>query len=501
MLSMDQVAVVRHKLLVEGLSARRVAREMGLSRNTVRRYRGLSEPIRVEAAGRRRPTLDVVRERIDALLEEWTPRTGGKQRITGSRVLRQLRSEGYRAGHTLVRAYLAELRLRTAEVFVPLVHRPGDSGQVDFFEVLVEIAGERRKVWMFLLRLMYSGRDFVWLYGRGDQVSLLDGHVRAFEAMDGVVRRLVYDNLKPAVTRVLRRGRDLAERFQAMASHYAFEPCFARPGEGHDKGGVESRGGHLRLQHMVPIPQGESLAAIARALQADLDAEATTKADAAGRTVAERFREEQGALRPLPATPYEARRVVPVSVSSRSLVQVEGAAYSVPCRWARREATAYVSVESVRFVLGGEEVIRPRQGFGGRSVAYRHYLPELARKPQAVRQVAPELVAELGEPFGRLWGLLVTSHGELEGARVLARVLGAVVDHGEEAVAGALVGAMAGDRLDLGALARLRPPDPPPREIEIPEALRGYTIESACAADYDALLATVEDLSLAVAHE
>jgi hypothetical protein len=283
-----------------------------------------------------------------------------------------------------------------------------------------------------------------------------------------------------------------------MASHYAFEPCFARPGEGHDKGGVESRGGHIRLQHMVPIPRGESLAAITRALQADLDAEAATRTDAAGRTVAERFREEQGTLRLLPATPYEARRVVPVSVSSRSLVQVEGAAYSVPCRWARREATAYVSVETVRFVLGAEEVIRPRQGFGGRSVAYRHYLPELARKPQAVRQVAPELVAELGEPFGRLWGLLAASHGDLEGARVLARVLGAVVDHGEEAVAGALVVAMAGDRLDLGALSRLRPPDPAPLEIEIPEALRGYTVEAACAADYDALLAGVGDRSLAV---
>lgn len=501
MLAMDQVAVVRHKLLVEGLSVRRVAREMGLSRNTVRRYRGLSEPHRVEKDFRRRPTLDQVRERIDALLEEWTPRTGGKQRITGSRVLRQLHAEGHRAGHTLVRAYLAEKRLRAAEVFIPLVHRPGDSGQVDFFEVLVEVAGERRKAWMFLLRLMYSGRDLVWLYGRGDQISLLDGHVRAFEAMDGVPGRLVYDNLKPAVTRVLRRGRDLAERFQAMASHYAFEPCFARPGEGHDKGGVESRGGHLRLQHLVPIPRGESLAAIARALQADLDAEAATRTDAAGRTVAERFQEEQETLRPLPATPYEARRVVPVSVSSRSLVQVEGAAYSVPCRWARREATAYVSVETVRFVLGAEEVVRPRQGFGGRCVAYRHYLPELARKPQAVRQVAPELVAELGEPFGRLWGLLAASHGELEGARVLARVLGAVVDHGEEAVAGALVVAMAGDRLDLGALSRLRPPDPAPLEIEIPLALRGYTVEAACAADYDALLAAVGDRPLAVAHE
>ena len=46
----------------------------------------------------------------------------------------------------------------------------------------------------------------------------------------------------------------------------------------------------------------------------------------------------------------------------------------------------------------------PRQRFGGRRVSYRHYLGELSRKPQALRQVAPELLAELGEPYGRLWG-------------------------------------------------------------------------------------------------
>ena len=62
---------------------------------------------------------------------------------------------------------------------MPLVHRPGDEAQVDFFEVTVEVGGERGKAWKFLMRLMYSGRDFVRLYDRQDQVAFLDGHVRA----------------------------------------------------------------------------------------------------------------------------------------------------------------------------------------------------------------------------------------------------------------------------------------------------------------------------------
>ena len=67
----------------------------------------------------------------------------------------------------------------------------------------------------------------------------------------------------------------------------------------------------------------------------------------------------------------------------------------MPSRWARLRATAYVGVDQVRLVCMDESVTHPRVGFGRRRVVYRHYLPELARKPQAVRQVAPELLADV----------------------------------------------------------------------------------------------------------
>ena len=180
MLRVQDVHVLRHKILVEGKSQRAVARELGVSRNTVRRYLTLAEPVRVEREPRRKPVLERVQPRLDALLEEWSGRTTPKQRLTATRLHRQLREEGYRVGETLVRAYLREWRRRRAEVYVPLVHRPGESAQADFFEVSVELAGERRRAWLFLMRLMHSGRDFVRLYERQDQLAFLDGHVRAF---------------------------------------------------------------------------------------------------------------------------------------------------------------------------------------------------------------------------------------------------------------------------------------------------------------------------------
>ena len=108
------------------------------------------------------------------------------------RLHRALREDGYQVGLTMIHEYLRERRRQRAEVYVPLVHHPGEA-QVDFFEVVVEVGGERRKAWKFLLRLMYSGREFAWLYERCDQLAFLDGHVRAFANLEGVVRRCVYD--------------------------------------------------------------------------------------------------------------------------------------------------------------------------------------------------------------------------------------------------------------------------------------------------------------------
>lgn len=481
---MDRVHVIRHKVMVEGKSIRAVARELGVSRHTVNKYLRVSEPVRRETGPRPRPVRSRVTPRIDELLEEWKPRTTRKQRITGRRIHRQLIEEGYRVGITTVREYLKEKRRQAAEVYIPLVHRPGEEAQVDFFEVTVDEAGGRRKAWKFLVRLMYSGRDFAWLYERCDQLSFLDGHVRAFAHLGGVPRRLVYDNLAAAVKRRVGVEPELTDRFLALVSHYAFEPCFARRGEGHDKGGVEARGRAIRLEHLTPIPEGTTLNEISAELLGDLDRSVERKVNEEGRTVAERFAEEGPKLMPVPSCPFEARRVQPAAVSRRALVRVEGAQYSVPSTWARLSATAYVGVEDIRFCCFGEEVTRSRVKRGSRSVSYRHYLPELAKKPQAVRQVAPELLAELGEPYEKMWDLLAATHGERDAARVLAKIVGAVAGQGEHPVREALQRIVR--YLEPGTREAERRPALP--AAEVPQTLRGYTVEAAQASDYDALL-------------
>ncbi len=485
---MDQVHVVRHKVLVEGRTQRAVARELGIARVTVRKYLEQTAPGRTETAVRPRPVWDAVAARVEAVLADSVRWTAGKQRLTATRLHALLVAEGARVGVTVVKEAVAEWKRQRREVFVPLTYRPGDLAEVDFFEVFVDVNGTRRKAWLFLMRLMYSGRDFAWIYERQDQISFLDGHVRAFAHFDGVPARVAYDNLRAAVVRILVGGaRTLTARFAALASHYLLEACFCRPGEGHDKGGVESRGKAVRHQALVPIPVGPSLAAINATLLAQMDARLDTKRDAAGRTIGERFTEEQRQLRAV-ATPFAPEATTFATVSPRALVRLEGAVYSVWTRWAGLDLVVRVGATTVTIVgRDGSRVTHPRKRFGERAIDYRHYLAELARKPQAVRQVLPELLRDLGDPFPAIWDHLHAAHGPREAARHFAKVLGQLETHGAAVVVPALRAA-----LTTGAplLLALTPARSPMRVTidALPAPLRDIDVASGCAADYDGWL-------------
>ena len=483
---MDRVHVIRHKVLVEGQSQRQVGRELGISRVTVRKYLTQVVPVRYEPTARGRPVWDAVSARVEMLLAESITWTGGKQRLTATRLHEMLRAEGHRVGVTLVKHAVAEWKRQRREVMIPLTYRPGDLAEVDFFEVLVDVAGVRRKAWMFLARLMYSGRDFAWIYERQDQISFLDGHVRAFAHFGGVPARMAYDNLRAAVVRILVGGaRTLTARFLALSSHYLFEACFCRPGEGHDKGGVESRGKAIRTQALVPIPSGATLDTINAALLAQLDARQATRRSGCDDTIAARFVEEQRQLRPVD-THFVAEAAAFTSISPRALARIEGAFYSVPCQWAGLDLTTWIGPTTVTIVgRDGQRIVHPRLRFGARAIDYRHYLPALATKPQAVRQVLPELLRDVGAPLPAVWAHLLEAHGPRDAARVLAKILGHLEARGIAEIGPLLTAALDTRTSPLLALSAVPQAPVLPAEA-VPLAWRDIEIGQGCAADYDA---------------
>jgi transposase len=484
MLKVAIVHVVRHKVRAEGLTQRQVARELNISRNTVARY--LADDIepgeRVEGP-RDKPVWDAVKADVFDILE--TSRQTKKQRLTGPVVLELLRARGKDASVRSVQRLMAEWRRQRAEVYIPLDYRPGDLAEVDFFEVTVVVGGVEQKAWMFLMRVMHSGRDFAWLYRWQDQSSFLDGHVRAFEAFGCVPHRVLYDNLKAAVRKVLVGSeRLLNERFAAMAAHYSFGPRFARPATGHDKGGVEARGKAVRLQHLTPIPEGDSLADISERLMKRVESRMSEPRERGGEARAVLWEQERAEMLPLPLVAHDPSVLYDdLRVDRQAQVRVRAARYSVPCTWKRRKVRARLYPDKLVVVCDGERVERERVAGNGKNIQYRDYLPELAKKPGALEQVAHVLVKQLGDPFDRAWGTLRAQHDGLDAARRFRVVLQLILAEGEAVTAERVRRAL--DRQTDLVLA-CRAVSAPVAAVNVPRVL-DQVVEVSSLAVYDAL--------------
>jgi len=170
-------------------------------------------------------------------------------------------------------------------------------------------------------------------------------------------------------------------------------------------------------------------------------------------------------------------------------VRLEGAVYSVPSRWAGLDLVVRISATTVTIVgRDGTRILHPRKRFGQRSIDYRHYLSELARKPQAVRQVLPDLLRDLGDPFPAIWDQLHLAHGPRDAARLFAKVLGQLDTYGAAVVVPALTVALATGTPLLLALTPARSALARVALDAVPASLRDIDIVSGCAADYDGWL-------------
>ena len=138
--------------------------------------------------------------------------------------------------------------------------------------------------------------------------------------------------------------------------------------------------------------------------------------------------------------------------------------------------------------MGQGSVIHQRVAKGERAIDYRHYMLELAKKPQALRQVAPELIADLGAPFDAAWRELVDAHGPKQAARIFAKLLSFVETRGLQTVAERIKVALEKSEPLLAALAVPEPPAPTIGAQALPENMRDVTVHSASAADFNALL-------------
>ncbi len=224
---------IRRAVLVDGRSQRAVAREFGISRDSVRKMLRFSVPPGYQRQQPiKRPKLDPLLGVINTILAEDKARPA-KQRHTAKRIFERLKEEhGFTGGYSTVKSYVRGEQLRGREMFVPLVHRPGEA-QVDFGEALVVIAGVEQKAHFLAMDLPHSDDCFVIAFPAETTEAFLEGHARAFEYFGAVPTRILYDNTKIAVARILGgEERTRTKAFLELQSHYLFADKFGRPAKG-----------------------------------------------------------------------------------------------------------------------------------------------------------------------------------------------------------------------------------------------------------------------------
>ena len=494
MYDVNVYARVRRAVLVEGKSRRAVAREFGLARKTVSKMLEYSLPpgYRRQKAVQR-PKLGPWLGVIDAILQDDQQRPK-KQRHTAKRILERLRAEhGYTGGYTIVKDYVRATKLGSQEMFVPLTHAPGEA-QADFGEAMVVIAGVERTAHFLAFDLPHSDDCFVQAFPAETTEAFLEGHVRAFAYFGAVPTRILYDNTKLAVARILGDGeRQKTRAFAELQSHYLFAEKFGRPAKGNDKGKVENLVGYARRNFMVPIPHASSWEELNAQLEADCRQRRQRRLRGHSETIAERFERDRAAMLSLPVTPYEACEKVTARVSSLSLVRYRTNDYSVPTQFGHRQVLVKGYVHRVEIVCGSEVIARHERTYERETAVYDplHYLALLEHKSRALDQAAPLAGWQLPDCFAHLRHLLearLKKHASREYIQVLRLLETFAVEEVTAAVEDALrLGTISFDAVRHLLLCRI---ERRPLRLDLANwpHLPAANVRTTQAADYLALL-------------
>jgi len=494
-LCVETIGKIRRRRLVQGETISAIARDLQLSRNTVKRalkfegeafeYRRVSQP---------RPKLGAYLATLESWLEA-EEKLPARERRTAQRLYEALREAGYTGAVDSVRRHMRAFERRhhaVATTFIPQSFAPGEAYQFDFSHERVELGGVDQVVKVAHVRLCHSRAFYLAAYPRESQEMVFDAHARAFEFLGGVPRRGIYDNLKPAVDAIfVGRERRYNRRFLVMCNHYLLEPTACTPAAGWEKGQVENQVGNVREWLFTPKVRCADLAELndylaSRCLQLARERNHPERRD---RKIVEVWEEERAALRAMPL-PFDGFAEKSCRVSATSLVNFERNRYSVECGSVGRVAQVRAYATRIVVVRDGEVVGTHARSFDRGQTIYNpwHYVAALARKPGALRNGAPFKDWNLPASMTRLRERLAK---HADGDRQFVDILSMVALYGLDAVSTACAAALEEQVVSSAQVVNLlhRAAAPPPAPVlQVPEGLRLTVEPEANCGRYDRLL-------------
>jgi transposase len=373
MLEPDAVSAML-RLQELGVGTRRIARALGVSRNTVKSY--------IERGGWRAYKQPARRKVLDGL-EAWLRERFERHRGNADVVRQELLAEKnivvcLRTIERAVVPYRRELAAQ-ARATMRFETAPGKQLQIDFGERLVEIAGSKVKVFLFVATLGFSRRLHVRAFRNERQESWFAGLESAFAKFGGVTEEVLCDNARALVAEhdTVTRTVVFNDKLLAFAKHWSFRPRACAPYRAQTKGKTENGVGYVK-KNAIAGRRFESW----ETFEAHLDAWTREIADVrihgtTGETPMARFvRAEAMALKPVGGIPpFRTMRELIRRVGSDCTVEIDGNAYSVPWRLIGENVLASVTEEAVRLYHAGREVaVHPAvSGRRQRAIDPAHY--------------------------------------------------------------------------------------------------------------------------------
>ena len=392
----DVAAMLR--LHAAGWGKKRIAAELGCSKNTVKRYleNGGWKPY---ANGKRDTRLDG----HDDWLRKSFLQHGGNAEVVRQELLREHKVDvSLRTVERAVGKHRALLRAQ-ALATVRFETPPGKQAQADFGEMWVSIGGERTKVHLCVITLAWSRRIFVRAFRHERQGNWLETMEASFRAFGGVPEEMLIDNARALVTtHDVETGEVVfSDRFAGFMAYWGVRPRACAPYRAQTKGKDERGVGYVKRNAIAgrTFETWEALEAWVASWcreVADVRVHGTT-----GEKPCVRFaREEAAAMRPMPEkSPFQVERELVRVVHNDACVEVDANWYSVPWQLVKATVTVRVRDRKVSVHHGGRVVARHERVDGRRQrVVDPAHWEGLTRRPQPAESVVDPVSLPAPEP-------------------------------------------------------------------------------------------------------
>lgn len=464
-------------------SQREIARILGISRTTVKKYlNGTAVPWERVGISGRTPyviTEDVMDFIQACLLEDETEKIK-KQQHTSRRIHERLVDEkGFTGGESTLRPIVAQLKKKVAKSFVPLSYEPGEAIQIDWGEATVYLNSKKMKVYLFCMRQCFSADIFVSAFYRQNEESFLEGLSAGLRFFGGAPAKVIFDNAKVAVKEGFGVFAKVQDRYKAFAAHHAFKTEFCNIASGHEKGLVEGLVGYIRRNVLVPVPRLETIDQLNSALHTKCLKYRSHIIKGRNLSVGQMVEIETSKLTALPRYIFDTSRSLIAKVDEFSTYRFDTNTYSVPFNYVGKDVSVKGYGNIIRVMYRNTEIAVHSRLYGRGEVKYEieHYIDLIEQRPRSVYNAKPVKA--------NLHPELMALGQRLANPREMVKLLRLCIDYGQDSVLKASREVILTESMSVALLtAYLRPCDNI-RPLSIPNEIK---VRKTSLSKYDGLL-------------